>query len=154
VTPGTQMDAPMKFGGMNDPNLAPDFVYPADGVLIPPNLSELEIQWMPKGNTLFEIAWMGGGVNLKGYTKCNAIGNGCGYRPDEPTWNLISQVAQGQTVTVTIRGTSGMAVGTSVARKIRFADEAMNGGIYYWAAASGGVYRYDFGLRGQKAEAF
>jgi hypothetical protein len=30
----------------------------------------------------------------------------------------------------------------------------MDGGLYYWAAAAGGIYRYDFGLRGQTAENF
>src|SRR5207249_6926839 len=35
-----------------------------------------------------------------------------------------------------------------------FSDEDMDGGLYYWAAAAGGIYRYDFGRRGQTAEAF
>lgn len=154
IAAGAPVDAPKKFGGMDDPNLAPQWVYPADGVLIPPNLSELELQFLPAGNTLFEIAFSGGGVNLKIYTQCNAVGNGCAFEPDEPTWSLLSTVARSHTVTITLRGTSGGAVGSSAPRKVSFADEDIGGGLYYWAASTGGLHRYDFGLRGQKAEDF
>ncbi len=154
VVPGTPQNAPNQFGGADDPSLAPTWVYPNDGVLIPPNLSVLEFQWLPNGNTLFEIGFAGGGLNLKVYTVCNAVANGCAYTPDQATWNLLSTVARSQTAQITIRGTSGGNVGTSATLKLSFADEDMGGGLYYWAAGPGGVYRYDFGLRGQTAEPF
>ncbi|MSP61985.1 MAG: hypothetical protein EXR72_16970 [Myxococcales bacterium] len=154
ITPGTDPLAPGKFGGAADPNLAPEWVYPADGVLVPPNLSELEFHFLPKGNTLFELAITGNGATLKIYTKCNPIAAGCGYLPDEPTWALLSQASKNKTLTLTLRGTSGNAVGAAAGRKLAFGNDDITGGLYYWAASNGGIYRYDFGLRGQKAEAF
>lgn len=156
VAPNTPMDAPTKFGGSDDPSLAPEPVYPPDGALIPPNLNILEFQWKPNGADLFEVSLQGMGVNLKIYTVCNTVGSGCALTPDESTWKLLSAAAHGRTLQVAVRGThkSGGSVGTAAARTLSFGDEDMLGGLYYWAAASGGIYRYDFGLRGQKAESY
>ena len=156
VAPGTPADAPMKFGGADDPARAPSLAYPADGTLIPPNLAELEFQWEAKGNALFELSLAGDGVNLRIYTKCNAVGSGCGLEPAELAWKLLSQAARGGTVMVQVRGTSanGGPVGTSAPRTLSFTQEDMQGGLYYWAASAGGIFRYDFGLRNQQAEPF
>jgi hypothetical protein len=156
IAPGAPQNAPSQFGGPSDNSVAPSLVYPPDGVLIPPNLNELEFQYtIAPSTTLFEIALTSPALDLEIYTPCNAVGTGCGFTPDQPTWDLLSQAAQGQTVDVTLRALAPSgAVGQAAARKLSFGDETLEGGLYYWAAASGAVNRYDFGLRGQKAESF
>jgi TolB protein len=55
-----------------------------------------------------------------------------------------------------LRGTddAGSGVGTSYSQTISFAEEDVGGGLYYWNAPTGQIFRYDFGLRGQRAETF
>lgn len=50
ITPGAPADAPSKFGGTVDPSQAPSIVYPADGVLVPPNMNVLEMHFMKGGS--------------------------------------------------------------------------------------------------------
>jgi len=154
VAPGAPADAATKFGGSNDPSLAPALIYPPDGVLMPPNLNDLEFQWVGAA-TLYELRLVSKYLDLTIYTPCNPVGQGCGFVPDEPTWTLIGQQSRGDEITLTLRGTSASGgVGMSATRKMSFTDEDLLGGLYYWAAASGAINRYDFGRRGQTAEAF
>jgi hypothetical protein len=77
--------------------------------------------------------------------------------PDEDTWKLLSHASASTTVVdVTLRSTddSGGPVGSAAARKLSFADDDLQGGPYYWAAASGSILRCDFGLCNQTAEKF
>ena len=157
IGPDTPADAPTKFGGPQDPSAAPTVVYPADGVIMPPNLSELEVQWTPgAGTKLFELRFVSTYLDLTIYTVCKPIGTGCGFLPDEATWALMSQQSRGDTMKLTVRGTSGGGgvVGAAAARSISFTDEDLLGGLYYWAASAGTIARYDFGKRGQSAEVF
>ena len=156
IAPGAPADSASRFGGAADASHAPAIAYPPDGALIPPNLNELEVQFSDSGNTLFEVGFSGDAIDLRIYTTCNALPGGCGLTPDEATWKLLSQAARGQALTVTVRGTSkaGGSVGSAPPQTLTFADEDMEGGLYYWGAGAGGIYRYDFGRRGQKAEEF
>ena len=108
------------------------------------------------GNALFEVGFSGAALDLRIYSLCNPLPGGCGLTPDEATWNLLSSAARGQPLTVTVRGTSksGGPVGSAAPQTLSFSDEDMEGGLYYWGAGAGGIYRYDFGRRGQKAEEF
>jgi hypothetical protein len=120
-------------------------------------LNELEVQFMPAaGNALFEISFTTPKLSLKVYTTCVSVGTGCGYLPDEATWQLLSDYGRGGTIQIALRatGANGGPVGSAAARTLSFTDEDLLGGLYYWAAANGAVNRYDFGLRGQKAENF
>jgi hypothetical protein len=157
IAPGAPADAPSKFSGPPDLSIAPAMVYPPDGVLIPPNLNELEVQFTRAPSTqLFEIGFSSPALDLLIYAPCTPVGNGCGFLPDDPTWQLLAHAATSQTVTLSLRATDGAGgpVGVAAPRQLSFADEELQGGLYYWAAASGAIYRYDFGLRGQKAENF
>src|SRR5262249_8813087 len=66
----------------------------------------------------------------------------------------------GDPVTVKVRGLGcdGTSAGASGTRSLSFAKEDLVGTLYYWAsmrigssAFSGGVFRYDFGVRDQTA---
>lgn len=156
IAKGAPPDAPDKFGGPDDPGRAPELVYPPDGVLVPPNINELELQWRKRNATLFEISLLGDGLDLRIYTPCAPVGDGCALVPDEPTWQLMTQVTRGKSVKWTVRGSApeGGGVGSSASFKLSFSEDDMKGGLYYWGASRGGIFRYDFGRRSQKAEAY
>src|SRR5260221_6940226 len=85
IAPGAPQDAPSHFAGPADPSAAPALVYPPDGVLMPPNLNELEVQFSAASSTnLFEIGFTSPALDLKIYAPCTPVGAGCGFTPDEP----------------------------------------------------------------------
>lgn len=156
IAPGAQPDAPSKFGGSGYAKRTPEIAYPPAGALVPPNINELEFQWRPQEATLFEINLVSDALDLRIYTPCNKAGDGCAFLPDEATMKRIMQGGRGQKMQLSMRGASpeGGGVGISTKQELSFSENDMKGGLYYWAASSGGIARYDFGLRGQKAEAY
>lgn len=156
IAPGTPSDAPTKFGGSVNAKRAPEIAYPPPGALMPPNINEIDIQFRPKEATLFEISISGNSTDLRIYTTCQKAGDGCAYVPDEATMKLLAQTGRGQELQLKIRGTTldGNGVGSSAPQALRFSENDMKGGIYYWAASVGGIARYDFGLRGKTPEPY
>jgi hypothetical protein len=150
-------DAPTHFTGTPDPTNAPMFVYPDDGVMIPPNLERFELHFMPNGSTLFRMDVSTGPVDLHVYFGCTEpVGGGCIFTPDHEAWGVISDAARGQgPIAYTLTGTdSAGRVGTSEPRTIQFANEDITGGVYYWNAAAGSIMRYEFGVPGAVEETF
>lgn len=159
ITPGAPADAPSKFGGAEDASKAPQLVYPADGVLVPPNMNVLEMHFMKgAGNDLFELTFATGSVSVKVYLTCQPLNAGCAYTPDAKVWKLLADVGRGgDPLEYTLRGVSMAspgAVGVSTTQKISFGLEDMLGGLYYWNAAAGATMRYEFGKSGQSAELY
>ncbi len=159
ITGGAPGDAPTKFGGTVDSSIAPSFVYPSDGTMVPPNMNVLEFHFMPgAGNTLFELAFKGAAIDVKVYLSCTAVGGGCVYSPDAKVWKLIAENSRGtDPVTYTLRGVNASApskVGVSASQKISFGQEDILGGIYYWNAGAGATMRYEFGVSGSKGEVY
>lgn len=151
---GLPQDPEAPFTGPADTARAPDIVYPNDGVLLPPNLSILEVHFLPgAGNTLFEVSFENALTDIKVYTRCVApMNGGCIYTPDATVWRWIADTNRGGSdVVVRARGTddTGTGVGTSADIALAFSLENIKGGIYYWKAAGGNgdsaVMRYDFG---------
>ncbi len=152
-------DAPGKFGGANDPSRAPQIVYPPNGVLVPPNMNEIEWHWRAgAGNDLFELGVKSALLDLRVYFTCNPLGTGCGWSPDATVWGILSSAGRGDdALTYVLRGTSnkgGASVGAAAAQTIAFGEEDILGGLYYWNAGAGATMRYEFGVSGQKAETF
>ena len=159
VTTGTSADAPTKFGGPPDPNRAPSLVYPADGVIVPPNMNVLEFHFMPgAGNDLFEITFSTATQEVKVYTGCTTLGAGCMYSPDPSVWTILSNLGRGNDpLGYTVRGTNSggnVGVGSSASQKIAFGQQDIVGGLYYWNAGAGATMRYEFGVSGKSAELF
>lgn len=156
VASGAPAGADGKFGGAVDATVAPTMVYPADGVILPPNMNVFEFQFLPgAGNNLFELAFKGTNLDLKVYFTCTTVGSGCGYKPDATVWKYLAEGGRGQApVTYTLRGTNTTTgkVGAAAARKLSFALENIVGGIYYWNAGAGSTMRYEFGVSGASAE--
>jgi hypothetical protein len=149
-----------RFGGGVDPARAPQLVYPADGVLLPPNLAKLELHFYPgSGNTLFELSLSNQVTDIRVYLRCtNPLAGGCIYLPDPTVWTWLAETNRGRTVTVELRGTddAGGAVGQSATQSLGFARDNIMGGIYYWTTSSGSaIMRFDFGsLTQRQAEQF
>ena len=147
-------------GSATDPQL----VYPPDGVLLPPNMNVIEVQFMPgQNNNIFEIDFENAGTDVRIETQCNAITNtrgtatgGCGFTLDPAEWGYVSNLNRGgDPVSVTVRGAPQdlSCVSGSNTRSISYGQEDLMGGIYYWqsvtqggvAGKTGGIFRKDFG---------
>ena len=117
----------------NDMSRAPQLIYPNDGVLFPPNVTGIEIHFMPgNNNTLFEVTFQGPDSTINTLITCAAPQgiNGCIYLPDPSLWSAvaISNAGQGQ-VTLTVRGTdaTGSSVGNSSSFHMSFAASRSKG---------------------------
>jgi hypothetical protein len=157
IAPGAPADAPTKFGGADDPSKKPTLVYPPDGVLVPPNMTELEVQFTPAAGTSLYWARFDAPMALVDvYFTCTQVGGGCGYTPDATVWKLVAEGGRGaDPVKLTVAATDGNGgFGTSASQTISFGQEDIVGGLYYWNAAAGATVRYEFGKSGQQAETY
>ena len=147
----------------------PTVLYPPDGTLVPPNMNVLALQFdQGAGNMYFEIDYENAATDVRVLTKCTPITdskknatNGCVYDLSQQVWDYIAQSNRGgDPLDIIVRATdaSGSCIATSQTQvAISFGQEDLNGGVYYWqsvaigvaAGAAGGIFRYDFGKRGQ-----
>ena len=142
-------------------------VYPPDGVLLPPNMNVLEVQWVPPTigvATLYEVDFTNSATDVRVETTCNEITSvrgvanvGCGLTLTQTQWNDIAKTnANGDPLKITVRATTSKGSCVSASPEsvsINFAKENLTGGIYYWQSATyggvagetGGIYYHDFG---------
>lgn len=152
----------------------PIVLYPPDGTLVPPNMNVLQLQFdQGAGNTYFEIDYENAATDVRVLTKCSPITdsksnatNGCVYDLSQQVWDYIAQSNRGgDPLNIIVRATdaNGTCIATSQTQvAISFAEEDLNGGVYYWQSvkvgltqgATGGIFRYDFGKRGQVPQAY
>ncbi|MFO8070909.1 MAG: putative metal-binding motif-containing protein [Polyangia bacterium] len=143
------------FDGAVDPGRAPAIVYPQSGVLIPPNLFDLEIQWDGgAGNDVWKVELDGVSQDAVAYV------SNPWFTPAGTLWDAMRWGNSSESFTITVSGTSqadSSSMGVSDPVTVEIAEENVTGGLYYWAASSTvqsdyGVFRYDFGAAGQQAE--
>jgi hypothetical protein len=151
----------------------PAVLYPPDNTLVPPNMNVIETQFdQGMGNTLFEIDFENAVTDVRVETQCNAITdtkglatNGCAYDLSQTVWDYIAQTnAGGEPLMISVRATDSTqsCVATSSSTNILFAEQPLNGGIYYWQSvviggvqgAAGGVFTYNFGVPNQAPNPF
>jgi hypothetical protein len=148
-----------------EPARSPTLVYPNDGVLVPPNLRRLEIHFRAgERNTLFELAFSSETTDVKVYTRCTPLGQGCVYTPDQAVWPWIAESNRGMVagLAITVRGTDdqGTAVAMSEPLRMAFSQDDIEGAVYYWttsdtADSSTAIMRFDFGqTENDQAERF
>jgi hypothetical protein len=152
----------------------PTLVYPNDNALIPPNTNVLEVHFKEgtPANKLFEISFKNKVTDVRVYSTCTGatpdvgtqIGGGCVFALSQAEWDYVAKTNRdGDPVAITVKGLGcdpAGAAGVSNTRNIAFARDDMRGTLYYWSSIrltggnvfSGGVYRYDYGVRGQTAE--
>ncbi len=151
---------------------APTLVYPPDGVLLPPNMNVMEVQFIPgTGTQFYEVDFENTVTDIRVTTLCNAISDtrgaatgGCSFDLDPTVWGYLANSNRGgDPVKVSVRATTdGSCASPSADRNISFANQDLNGGLYYWqslvvggvAGKTGGIYRYDFGAAGTTGTAF
>jgi TolB protein len=158
VGPGAPSDAASRFDAATpDPSITPSIVYPADGVVIPPNLRELEFHVRSGGAMLHELRFQTVGADLRIYFGCpEAVGGGCIYMPDAPAWETIATAARGTgELTYSLRAIDASGrLGDAGTRRMTITEEDITGGLYYWNAGGGTINRFEFGVPGARAERF
>jgi hypothetical protein len=139
-------------------------VYPTDGLLLPPNMNVLEVQFIPpQGGIEYEVDFENSITDVRVVTLCNQVpdvrqgpSKGCGITLPQLAWNDIANANRdGDPVKVTVRATiDGSCISTSAENvNLSFAKDDLAGGIYYWQSATfggiggttGGIYSHDFG---------
>ena len=143
------------FTGTDTPTLAPLLVYPNDGVLLPPNMNQLEIHYLQGKSTheLYEISILGIYSEYRTYTRCYAdtqkfIQDTCAFELAPGSVRVLAESNRGLgPLQLTVRGSDEHGkVGASPTASIEFAAEAVNGAIYYWTASEPPrIMRFDFG---------
>jgi hypothetical protein len=160
---GLPSDPSTRFSGPLQASRNPTLVYPNDGVLLPPNLGQLEVHFRPgDGNSLFEIAFTNQTTDVRVYARCHAaagvqLASGCIYSVDSATWQWIAQTNRGGKVGLAVRGSddSGSGVGVSSQLELAFAQDDIQGGLYYWTTSGKpSIMRFDFAGNQTQAQAF
>jgi hypothetical protein len=155
------------------PGATPTLVYPPDGVLLPPNMNVIDVQFLPgAGQSVFEIDFENAATDVRVETACAPVddvrGNptgGCAFTLDPMVWSTIADSNRGgDPVRIMVRAAPAdvSCVAASAERSVSFATEDLHGGIYYWqsvtqggiAGKTGGIFRKDFGDPATPAEAF
>lgn len=149
------------FEGSVDPSRAPKIIYPNDGILVPPNLGQIEVHWLTGSstNSLFEISFKNSATTVRIYTRCEkpqgVQDDGCIAGLDSTVWQSISYgTAAAEPLTLTIRGTDdqGSGVGASAAQTMILANTEIQGAIYYWTTSKKTTMRFDFASTDPKPE--
>ncbi len=154
--PETKFDGPLD----TDPtHKKPRIVYPNHGVMVPPNLGQLEIHFLPglDSNTLFELAFTNAITDVRVYLRCYKPSSveipagetrACIYTPAKDVWNFVAESNRGgQPLQLTLRATDDAGGPVSVSQPIalQFARSELKGALYYWTTTTPtGIVRYDF----------
>ena len=139
-------------------------VYPIDGLLLPPNMNVLEVQFVPpQGGIEYEVDFENAVTDVRVQTLCNPVpdvrggaSKGCGLTLPQLAWNDIANANRdGDPLVVSVRATIDGSCATTSQESVRlsFAKDDLAGGIYYWQSATyggvggktGGIYSHDFG---------
>jgi hypothetical protein len=121
-------------------------IYPNNGVLVPPNMNVISVQWTPFGGyKTFEVDFSNAVTDTRVITKCATqtmdtsqppvASGGCDLELPQAAWTLMTNANRGGApVTVTVRGsTDGTCATKSQASiKMSFANEDLLGALYYW----------------------
>jgi hypothetical protein len=159
ATPAIPSDPGPEFTGTDSATLAPKLVYPNDGVLLPPNMQQMEVHFQPGSKTgeLYEISLLSDYSEYRYYTRCYAdpakfLLGACALEIDADTVNVIAESNRGSDpLTLAVRGTDEKGnVGSSASIKVQFAADRVDGAIYYWTTTSTAtqlpsIMRFDFG---------
>ncbi len=157
------------FDGPESPSRAPTVVYPAADVAVPRNLGDFDIHWTDgAGNDAFEISVKTELTDVRIYVRG---GNGLPAAGPMASWarltptEWIGAIGGENRIGYQVRGVSlsdPTSVGSAPERFATLTDEAMEGGVYYWATYRTvvgqtpvqGVFRHDMSQPGEPAEEY
>lgn len=166
VDTGVDPNAPSWFSSPENPSHAPTVVYPTANVIMPRNLGDFEVHWVDaSSNDVWEVSLTTAFADVRAYVKG---GNGTGGGPD-PSWMAFlasewtAAVGTETSAQLQVRGVQSSnptTVGSAPPQTVNLSNEAMQGGLYYWASSSSdpnhpyGIFRHDMSKPGQPAEQF
>jgi hypothetical protein len=134
-------------------------VYPPDGVLVPPNMGIIDIQWSPNGTPyrVFEVDFSNGNTDWRMRTECtlpyqigdvqsdagaSGASGGCYVPVQDNSWSSLAsanRVAGSKPVEITVRGTTdGQCATVSNSVHLSFAEQDLSGSYYYWKSTVSG----------------
>ena len=156
ATPALPADPASLFTGAPAANRKPVLAYPNNGTMLPPNLRRLDVQWRrgSNDNQLFEISFKSATAEVVYYSRCggglpNWLENTCAFELDEVGYGHLAESNRGAgPVKLRIRATdnAGAAHGVSDEFTIEFAENRVDGGLYYWTVTNPeAIMRFDFG---------
>jgi hypothetical protein len=170
IEPPLPPDIAGLFEGPDTPASAPQIKYPPADTVMPRNLGDFEIHWTDaNGNDAFEVSLHTDLSDVRVYFQG---GNGVPPPPPLPpgpprSWvafqagEWLAAVGLANAVTYQVRGVNTASpgvVGAMPPRTVQLSNETMDGGLYYWAAASTtnvtGIFRHDMTRPGLPPEEF
>ncbi len=166
VDPSLPPTVPELFStGTEDAAQAPNVIYPPIGVVVPRNLGDFEVHWTDDhAHDVFEVSIKTDYTDIRVYVPG---GNGNPAAGNRPSWTAflaaewLAAVGNSEQALYQVRAANTAAPGTigvAAPRTVTLTRDGLEGGVYYWAAASGvlpkGIYRHDFANPGQPAEEF
>ncbi len=153
-----------RFDGTVDATRSPRIVHPSSGVMVPPNLGQMEIHFLPgdSSNTLFELSFRNGITDVRVYLRCylpsgfslpSGVTRGCIYTPSEEVWRFVAESNRGgQPVQLAVRGTDDSGAGTvgvSEPITLQISGSTVAGSLYYFTTWNGmAILRQDFSASG------
>jgi hypothetical protein len=150
----------MLFGGPVDMTRAPAIAYPNNATMLPPNLQQLEVHWTPgsaNNTTLYRVEFSSTLADIVYFVRCGTVSNGalvagaCALQLDATGYGYLAASNAGAgNVTLTVSGTddTGTSYGTSAANTLQFAENPVNGGVYYWDVTDTQIMDFEFGSVG------
>jgi hypothetical protein len=129
---------------------APTIVYPTSGVLLPPNLNQFDVHFVPASTRhTFEIDLANGTTDVRVRADCGSDSDtlarttgGCAVHLDASVWHAFAAYNRGgDSLTLTVRETSdGMCATTSSNQPLVWISENdLVGAIYYWKSTIGQI---------------
>lgn len=117
---------------------APAISYPSDGLLVPPNLGELDVHWADADHDVFEIAMIGEYTDLRIYTTGRPDAQPTDHKQwtavDKRDWSMLSSAHTPLKLQVAGVSSSAPAVKCiSAGQDVAITGEDMAGGVYYWS---------------------
>lgn len=123
----------------------PQIAYPADQILVPPNLGELDVHWRDAVHDVFAVTLANEFVDLTIY-KAGTNDVFTTYTPGE--WFALASSHAPLVLTVAGLAVSAPATQSrSTPQHLAVTNDSMHGGVYYVTTSpTQGVYRYDMSL--------
>ena len=164
ATPALPEHPDAQFVGTPAAGRAPRLVYPNDGVLLPPNLGRLEVHFQPGAiqNSLYQVEFQSASSTISHYARCYADSDdfepgSCALTIAGADFETLASSNQGAgPVQLRVRGSDEQGTfGESDSIQIEFAEQRIDGAVYYWTTSNDtSIVRFDFGSGQSEPETF
>jgi hypothetical protein len=148
VDPGLPAMLPGQFeGAIEDPTLAPAIQYPADKVLVAPNIGSFDVHWTTANTNVFQLRMYNEFIDVRRYTTgLTPPANERFWTAFAPTeWYPIASTRTQLKLELAAMSTNDPTKkGTAGTQTVEVTNENTRGGIYYWTTTNpASILRYD-----------